>query len=260
LRDSIFEEVARLLASSCTGSHITKVLEQQNIPDIMGADQTKWKRLYSALKSVQNEYQCSNHTFAVIRAILDPVRFVDNKDGFEVRRQKLNTILAFSGFEYESDGEFRNCTVAHTLAEAERHDIMNAKLRDRNIHPKVLAFCRLELLQDNYFHAVFEASKGLAQYIRDKSGSTKDGSTLIDEVFPQRNPILAFNELKTETEKSEHVGFATLLKGCFAAIRNPPAHMPRIHWEGDDNAADYFTLISLLYRKVEDCHKVETSS
>ena len=174
---------------------------------------------------------------------------------FEETRQKLNEKLAFSGFEYTSDGEFGSRPVARTLSDAERHETLLAKLDGGNVHPGALAYRRPELLQNDYFHAVLEASKGLAQRVRDKSGSGGDGAKLVDEVFPKENPILAFNALNTRTEKSEHKGFAALPKGRFMAVRNPHAHTPKIHWEGEDNAADYFTLISMLYRKVDSCHR-----
>jgi len=108
-------------------------------------------------------------------------------------------------------------------------------------------------MQDNYFHAVFEATKGLAQRIRDMSGIQADGAALIDRVFSIEQPVLAFNTLQTDTEKSEHKGLAALLKGCFAAARNPLAHEPKILWDGEDDAADYLSLISLLHRKLDDC-------
>ena len=38
------------------------------------------------------------------------------------------------------------------------------------------------------------------------------------------------NTLETETERSQHKGFASLLKGCFSAVRNPLAHEPKILW------------------------------
>lgn len=49
---------------------------------------------------------------------------------------------------------------------------------------------------------------------------------------------------------------ADLLKGCFAAVRNPRAHEPRILWKGEDDAADYLTLIFLLHRKLDACKRV----
>ena len=215
LEDSALQKLAEMLADCCTGSFITEVFQKQNIVDVTGPNQTKWMRLYSALASDQTQYQCSNHTLAVIRTILDPIRFVESPGAFEERRQRLNMILSFVGLEYEANGEFRRCSVAQTLTEAElRHSTIQTKLQGRNIHPNVLDYCKPELLQNNYFHAVFEAAKGLAQNIRDKSGSVKDGAALIDEVFPKKDPILAFTDLKTETGRSEHAGFAALLKGA----------------------------------------------
>lgn len=108
-------------------------------------------------------------------------------------------------------------------------------------------------MQENYFHAVFEATKGLAQRIREMSGVKLDGAALVDKVFSIGLPILAFNSLQTESEKSEHKGFALLLKGCFGAMRNPLAHEPKIMWDGEDDAANYLTLISLLHRKLDGC-------
>src|SRR6266498_2782823 len=77
-----------------------------------------------------------------------------------------------------------------------------SKLRAELIRPgiggDVLAFCRPELLEGNYFHAVFEATKGVAQKIRDRTGLTTDGSGLVQEAFSIRNgrkPLLAWNPL-----------------------------------------------------------------
>jgi uncharacterized protein (TIGR02391 family) len=159
------------------------------------------------------------------------------------------------------DGKFKQCNVARTLAEAEKRlKTIHTKLKGRRIHPEVLKYCKVELLQDNYFHAVFEASKGLAQRIREISSVDLDGAALVDKVFSVEKPILAINSLRTETEKSEHKGFSSLLKGCFAAVRNPLAHEPKILWEGEDDAADYLSLISLLHRKLDDCVPVNVGS
>ena len=173
---------------------------------------------------------------------------------FERRRQELNRILAFSGLEFGKDGQFRTIDKAQTLDEAEaRTRTIRAKFQGRRIHSEVLKYCRAELLQDNYFHAVFEAAKGLAQRIRETSGTHGDGAALVDQAFSIERPLLAFNALQTETERSEHKGFSALLKGCFAAVRNPLAHEPKILWQGEDDAADYLSLISLLHRKLDDC-------
>lgn len=50
-----------------------------------------------------------------------------------------------------------------------------------------------------------------------------------------------------------------VLKGCFSAIRNPLAHEPKIMWKGEDDAADYLTLISLFHRKLDEAVKVPST-
>jgi uncharacterized protein (TIGR02391 family) len=86
-----------------------------------------------------------------------------------------------------------------------------------------------------------------------------DGAALLDEAFSLKKPLVAFNSLQTETERSEHAGFAMLLKGCFSAVRNPLAHEPKILWKGEDDAADYLTLVSLLHRKLDEAVQVPYS-
>ena len=247
------EALAKLLGDCGSGSDITRVLADRGLSDHSGQS-TKWRRLYWLFLDVQRRDRYANRILDFIQSFLTPARFVGRNEEFETHRQELNAVLAFSGIEYGADGKFRTKKVAHTLTEAEqRANTIQAKFQGRHIHPEVLKYCRAELMQDNYFHAVFEATKGLAQRIREKSGVDGDGATLVDRVFSTNRPILAFNTLQTETEMSEHKGFATLLKGCFVAVRNPRAHEPKILWKGEDDAADYFTLISLLQRKLDDC-------
>jgi len=253
LSEGQIEAIAHLLGECGSGSDITRVLSDRGLMDKSGHS-TKWRRLYWIFLDTQQTHGCSNLVLDFIQAFLTPARFVGRKDEFEEHRSKLNEILSFSGIEFGSDGQFRQKDPAKTLDEAERRvQTIRSKFQGRRIHPEVLKYCRTELMQENYFHAVFEATKGLAQRIRDMSGIQADGAALVDLVFSIERPILAFNTLQTDTEKSEHKGFAALLKGCFAAVRNPLAHEPKIFWEGEDDAADYLSLISLLHRKLDDC-------
>ena len=247
------EALAKLLGDCGSGTDITRVLEDRGLVDVSG-ESTKWRRLYWVFQDSQEKYKCANHVIDFIQSFLIPVRFVGRSQEFETCRHELNAILAFSGLEYGADGIFYKRQAAYTLDEAEeRLRTIQSKFRARRIHPEVLKYCRTELLQDNYFHAVFEATKGLAQRIRDMSGVQADGAKLVDKVFLGDHPILAINSLQTETEESEQKGFAELLKGCFGAIRNPLAHEPKILWDGEDDAADYLSLISLLHRRLDNC-------
>ena len=253
LPEAQVESLAKLLGDCGSGSDISRVLRDRALIDKSG-ESTKWRRLYWVFLDSQRRTKSANQVFDFIQAFLAPVRFNGRSEEFEAHRLELNAVLAFSGLEYGEDGVFRKREPARTLEEAEaRVRTLRTKFQGRLIHPEVLKYCQAELLQDNYFHAVFEATKGLAQRIRDMSGVQADGATLIDEVFAIDRPLLAINSLRTETEKSEHKGFAALLKGCSAAVRNPLAHEPKVLWQGEDDAADYLSLVSLLHRKLDGC-------
>ena len=252
-QEGSIESLAKLLGECGSGSDISRVLADRGIQDGSGQS-TKWRRLYWIFLDVQRRDRCANRILDFIQSFLTPGRFAGRNDEFEGHRSELNTVLALDGLEYGADGKFRNRPVAATLTEAERRaKTIHSLFQGRRIHVEVLKYCKAELMQDNSFHAVLEATKGLAQRIREKSGVDGDGAALVDSVFSTSQPVLAFNTLQTETEKSEHIGFATLLKGCFAALRNPRAHRPRILWKDEDDTIDYFTLISLLHRKLDDC-------
>ena len=247
-----------MLGECGTADQITRALHDRGLEDHSGQS-TKWRRLHWVFSDSQRQHGCANRIIDFIQAFLAPSRFIGNSSEFEDHRTKLNTILSLSGLEYGKDGKFRRSTVATTLDQAEaRLKTIQHKFRGRSIHAEVTKYCTTELLQDNYFHAVYEASKGLAQRIRDLSGIEGNGAALVDKVFSIDNPILALNFLKSDTEKSEHKGFAQLLKGCFGAVRNPLAHEPKILWQGEEDAADYFSLISLLHRRLDGCFRTRS--
>jgi uncharacterized protein (TIGR02391 family) len=159
---------------------------------------------------------------------MNPVRHVGSREYFETERSKLNSVLAFSGLSLGEDCRLREVAVASTLGEAEAMaSALRKALVERKVHADVLKFCRAELLVDNYFHAVFEATKSVAEKLRQKTGLVSDGSQLVDEALGIGKaawPRLAFNSLATDSERSEHSGLMNLIKGLFGAFRNTTAH------------------------------------
>ena len=134
-------------------------------------------------------------------------------------------------------------------------------MESRNVHAEVLNYCRAELLDENYFHAVFESTKGVAARIRLMSGLTADGAELVNKAFSIQNPILALGSLATESEKSEQKGFSNLVVGLFGAVRNPLAHAPKTDWPmSEQDALDILSLVSLIHRKLDRAEKVVTST
>jgi len=111
-------------------------------------------------------------------------------------------------------------------------------------------------LQRDYFYAVLEASKSVAEKIRQKGGLSSDGATLVEQAFgiPKGGyPLLAFNTLQLESEQSEHKGLVNLMKGLFGAFRNPTAHQPEHTWTiGEQDALDLLTIASLIHRRLDD--------
>ena len=253
LPDSVLRPLAEHLGECGTGGRIDEVFESQGIADQSGQS-TKWRRLYWAFKDVQRRDSDARRVLAFVGDYLAPVRFSKDMAEFERYREGVNRILAFSGIEYGDDGKFRQREAAKTLSEADaRARKIREKFEGRTVHPEVLRYCRAEMMQENYFHAVLEATKGLAERIREKSGVDGDGAKLVDKVFLGDKPLLALNSLRTETERSQQRGFAALLKGCFAAVRNPLAHEPKVLWQGEEDTADYLSLVSLLHRKLDEC-------
>ena len=125
-------------------------------------------------------------------------------------------------------GSLESADRVETLSEARhRAQELRADLTSRGVHPDVLKFCRDELVADNYFHAVLEAVKSVADKLRVRTGLTDDGAPLVDRALGGLPPMLAINPLKTETGKGEQRGFASLVKGVFGMFRNPTAHEPR---------------------------------
>ena len=176
-------------------------------------------------------------------------------------REDVNVQLAFLGIQIGADGGPRAARRAATISEAEKlaRELRN-ELRRRLVHDDVLRFCKAELLEKNFFHCVFEASKSIAEKIRERTGLTSDGAELVRAAFGLSDPKLALNKLQTETERSDQKGFANLLVGIFGTFRNVPAHAPRLKWAVDQREAlDALTIISYAHRRLDEAVPVRHS-
>jgi uncharacterized protein (TIGR02391 family) len=259
------QEICNVLGDTekgLTGTEIGDVLRACGVND-PGAG-TKRIRLFEALQMRQRQDKCANNVLAVVRRAMDPVRYTRDRPKFEERRATLNKVLVFSGWFVLEDGMLVQATPARTLSEAEeRAGRLRSLLEQRGVHPDVLRFCRPELLDGNYFHAVLEATKSVAQKIRDRTGLAGDGAPLVDEAFTFNGtvPYLALSSLVTETEQGEQRGFMNLLKGVFGTFRNPAAHAPRISWRiSEQDALDLLTLASYLHRRLDAATRTPRSA
>jgi uncharacterized protein (TIGR02391 family) len=215
-----------------TGSEIRHLLRTCRMPDT-DPDITKRHRLYNAFVHTQNAKRDRVPILAFIRHAMKPAHYVREQSRYEPMRMNLNRALAFAGLAVDVSGKLISVDKAQTLSEAQRRaSDLREDLELRNIHVDVLEFCREELLDENYFHAVLEATKSVANKLRLRTGLTDDGATLVDRAFGGELPLLTINSFYTENEKSEQRGFVNLVKGLFGMFRNPIAHAPQ-DWLGN---------------------------
>jgi uncharacterized protein (TIGR02391 family) len=260
LPPNVLERICEVLGDTgtgLTGSEIGKFLSRSGIPD--GISSTKRVRLYEALSAKQEKDGCGNAVIVFLHIVMDPVIHTSSGEWFETKRAELNKVLAFIGIKIGDDGKCRSITPVTTLAQAEqRAEKLQRLLLERVVHPDVLKFCQARLLQDNYFHAVLEATKSLAQKIRDRTGLVEDGSTLVDRAFGFRGqiPFLAFSRLERDSQQSEQIGLMNLMRGVFSTFRNPTAHEPEISWPvSEQDALDLLTMVSFLHRRIDSAHR-----
>lgn len=245
------EQLARILVDAASHPEISRLMAECDLVEQGGTP--RWERMLLALAARQKRDGCGNNVGAFIQKVMAPIRFLGRAEHFENVRHSLNQALAFNGLQLGEDGKLKPVAQAKTLTEAEeRASRLRSELQRRQVHPDVLRFCKPELLEENYFHAILEATKSVAEKLRSRTGLVSDGASLVDAVFGIKRPRLALNRLVTESEQSEQTGFCNLLKGIFGVFRNQTAHEPKItktYLEQD--ALDLLTLVSYVHRRID---------
>lgn len=250
------QAISGVLSNHLTQAKIGELLERRHFTD-PGSGLAKPKRLAAAFLERQKRDDCGNAILDAIKEVADPVGFVNRNTEHEELLAELNLVLIHAGYRVDANGGLSVVERASTLAEAdERAGRLRSELTRRKVHPDVLRFCRAELLQENYFHAVLEATKSVAEKLRVLSGCTSDGAKLVDEVLSlgsSGTPLVALNALRTPSERDEQTGLANLVKGMFGAFRNPVTHAPKVTWSIEEqDALDLMSLVSLIHRRLDD--------
>ena len=154
------------------------------------------------------------------------------------------------------NGRFREVPATTTISEAQlrANDIL-ANLQIRNAHHEIFKYCQAELVDKNYYHAVFEACKGLFARIRQLSLVNTDGVPLVQYVF--NHPVLVINPYQSKQEQDEQKGFEAILEGLCNMFRNPEAHQPKIEWPvSEQDALEILSLISYCHRRLDKAQRV----
>ena len=227
----------------------------------IGLNKRDW--LYNCFANEINRSKSCAKIYGFIESALNPVRYTSNnkRSEFDFYREELNKILLLAGLEIQPTGKIQQAVKATTLDEVDRRvNSLNKHLYNRAIHEQVKKYCINDYLRKDYYDAVFEAAKGLAQRIRDITGLQSDGSNLFQTAFATSSPYIFMNTLQTDSEKSEHNGLKELLSAIYHLVRNPAAHTPKINWRTNETEAlDVLTMISLAHKYLDKCGKVPSA-
>lgn len=253
-----------------TKSELTVLLGQCGICTVDdGSSRSQWgytiglnKRdwLHNCLATEINNSHSLSKIFSFLQAALNPARYtsIDSRQQYRYLLEETNKILLFAGLFIDQSGRLKEVSQAHTLTEVDqRVNHLKKALYDRAIHSEVQKYCVEDYLRADYYDAVFESAKGLAERVRQISGLTTDGGALFQAAFSQNKPYIFFNAMKTESERSEFIGLKELLEAIFHLVRNPAAHTPKVNWKTDETKAlDILTLISFAHKYLDECHRI----
>ena len=253
-----------------TKTELTRLLRQSGIEILsdgksnnaygytLGLNKRDW--LYNCLASEINKSHSLSRVYSFLEKALNPVAFTDekNRSKYEFLLEGTNKALLLAGLEITKEGKLAEVVQAKTLDEVDRRvNSLKRQLYNRAIHSEVQKYCIKDYLQKDYYDAVFEAAKGLAERVRQITGLTTDEGTLFQTAFAKNDPYLFFNSMQTDSEKSEFTGLKELLEAIFHLVRNPAAHTPKINWKVEESKAlDILTLISFAHKYLDVCHKM----
>lgn len=121
---------------------------------------------------------------------------------------------------------------------------------DLDLHPEIARAASSLFQNGHYANAIEDACKALDGLVRMRSARFDlSGTELMQKVFSPNNPILKFNTLNTESDRSEQQGRMFLFSGAMLAVRNPRAH--GLIEDSAENALDYIAFLSLLAKMAD---------
>jgi len=273
LDEQQLKAICDILADTNRGLSKTKLIQLLNQCQIKSVDDGKSNNgltikfglskrdwLYKCFVNYINSNRSYEKIYVFIEKALNPISYTSesSRDVYNFLFDEVNKILLLVGLSITKEGRLTEVIKATTLDEVDRRvNNLRSKLYNRAIHHEVLKYCIKDYLRKDYYDTVFEASKGLAERVRQISGLTKDGTALFQTAFAKNDPYIFFNSLKTESEINEFNGLKELLESITHMVRNPAAHTPKINWKmNETEALDILTLISFAHKYLDECNRM----
>ena len=163
------------------------------------------------------------------------------KRGIEQAVSKLRTIIELFEEKIGDLGDSREGRALKAFGELD-------------IHPEIERAVAKLFRDGHYANAVEDACKVLDGLVKVRSGRHDiSGTELMQNVFSPKNPVLKFNDLQTETDKSEQQGMMFLYAGAMLVLRNPRAH--QIIEDDPEKAFEYIAFLSLLAKSLDKAQR-----
>ena len=124
-----------------------------------------------------------------------------------------------------------------------------------DLHPEIERAAGKLFRDGHYANAIEDACKVLDSLVKMRSGKYDlSGTSLMQTVFSPNNPVLRFNGLVTDTDRSEQQGMMYLFAGAMLALRNPRAH--EIVQDDPEMAIEFIAFVSLLAKSLDRAEKI----
>lgn len=127
-----------------------------------------------------------------------------------------------------------------------------AIIRFNDLHPKLQEHCRERFRSGQYADAILAAYKVVLNEIKDITGiHNLDGKQLVEKALSLNAPLIKLNDLATQSDNDEQLGFMMLFAGAAVGIRNPKAH-DLVAQEDKFKTLRYLTFASLLLERLDE--------
>jgi uncharacterized protein (TIGR02391 family) len=257
------KELCKTISEMLTHRQINDYLNRLRI-EIKSAKQSgylyetnKSDKIYNSIVSRINVSKSDRCLYDFIEAVFDISQFTDKENNFELWRERINRILMTLGFEVNLQGKISTVRKASTILEIdERISNLKKEIETRKLHKEVIRFCSKEYLAKDYFHASFEACKGIYDRLRKMVGLNYDGQNLVEKIFNKTQPMIWITEFKPsdQNDLNEFFGLKDLIISIHKMVRNPTGHKPRIYASNDfDECIEVLTIISRIRRYLDKC-------
>lgn len=127
-----------------------------------------------------------------------------------------------------------------------------AEIKFGDVHPKIREHCADRYYNRQYSDAILAAYKVVLNEIKDVANiHNLDGKPLVEKALSIASPIIKLNDLATQSDKDEQLGFMMLFSGAAVGIRNPKAHDLAVQ-EDKLKTLRYLSFASLLLERLDE--------